>query len=319
MKTPTKFIALLSGAALLSSSAFAESVSTGVVGYTSTTLPAGVGSVYAPAFVNADAAAGVLSAAASTTVTVSSIVAGAYDEGATFPAYYLEILDDTNGADGFDTEGLILDVVSNTGTVVTLASDAVALGVQGDEQYRIRKHLTIADLTAGATGFAFFDAVSLYNASSIGSIDSYFFDGAGGWFDGGVNYYNDAVIYPGTGVVFNTQGAVTLTATGSVKETATQVPLYAGEVNIVGVMKPVVAFDVESDGEISSALSLFDGLTQYEAGTLAVANVALLGFADLLTSDGTTLSPVVIDGTNEAMVLSVSSSSVYKASGTTVN
>ena len=53
MKTFPKTIALLSGAALFASSAFAESVTTGVVGYTSTTLPAGAGNLFAPSFVNA--------------------------------------------------------------------------------------------------------------------------------------------------------------------------------------------------------------------------------------------------------------------------
>ncbi len=41
MKNPTKFIALLSGAALLASSGFAASVATNPVGYVSTTAADG--------------------------------------------------------------------------------------------------------------------------------------------------------------------------------------------------------------------------------------------------------------------------------------
>jgi hypothetical protein len=214
---------------------------------------------------------------------------------------------------------LVIDIEANTEAAVTAGTDLSALGIQGDESYVIRKHLTLSDFSAGATGFNDFDAITLYNASSVGSIDGYL-RYAGGWVDFTFAAANDAVIYPGMGLVINSTGTPQLVITGEVKESATQIPLYAGQVNFVGALKPVSSFDVTSDTALTDATNAFDGVTVYQDGTLTPETSVLVNF----TGDGLmdfTMSPttVSIDGTQDAMVVSVAQSSVYKATGNTIS
>ncbi len=318
MKNSTKTIALLSSAAFFALSN-AVAVTTSVVGYTSTTLPAG-NSLFAPAFVNPTSAAGVLSgvsAGETSSLTVSGLSSGAFDEGANFPLYYVEILNDTNLSDSIDTEGLILDIISNTESSVTVGADVSGLGLVGDEQYVIRKHLTLTDLTDGATGLSNFDGATIYNASAPGSVDSYLYNG-GVWqeFDGAFVDRPNVVIYPGTGFVFSLQGSVTLVVDGEVKETATQVPLYANQPNFVGVMKPLANFDMDSDGAVQDALVNFEGLTTYQDGNLAPTSV--LVYNDDIVDGSLQPTSLVVDGTKDSLVISVQTSKVYKVSGTVI-
>ncbi|ADE55385.1 hypothetical protein [Coraliomargarita akajimensis] len=324
-RTPVKTIFAASVLGLAVSSASA--VTTEVVGYTSTTLPGGAGSIFAPSFINANAFQGSITGTtpgAESVLSLAGLSASAYDAGEIFPAYYLEVLDDTNGADGLDTEGLVLDVVSNGTGSVTVVGDVSALGLQGDEQVAIRKHLTLGQLFDGATGLLqFTDVVSIYNGSGAGTLDSYVPDGAGGWLDLSdfVTVGTDAVIYPGTGIVLNNVQDVTIVASGTVKETPTQVPLYAGTVNLIGVMKPVSSFDLLSDGALDDALLQFtDVVTTYSVGTLQATQSAVSDGAGGLLDVADFVTPVdlVVDGTADAVVVNAAANSVYKATGTVI-
>jgi hypothetical protein len=337
MKTSKKFIALFSGAALLTSSAFAQTVATDPVGYTSTTLPAGAGNLFAPAFVNGDSYGGLIinsAAGASSTLTVSgSLASGAFDESSDvanvskgYPKYYLEVLNDTNGGDSIDTEGLVIDIISNTGTTVLVAADTSMLGIQGDENVAIRKHYTLGDLFAGSTGLVgYTDAITIYNEDGPGTAVGHLPDGAGGFILGAdfVTVSTDAPIYPGTGFVINNTGSVNIVPTGTVKLTDTQVVIYGGSVvNVVSAMKPFSSVDLASDGRLNDALADYTdaGNTYTTDGTL----LASVGFLDdgaggfVASSDFVTPVTVELDGTHQPIVINAGTGMVYKVSGVNI-
>jgi len=344
IKTPHKFIALLSGAALLASSGSAQTVATDPVGYTSTTLPVGAGNIFAPAFVHADdvvsAATGVTAGATSTITVSATLSAGAFDESVDvafvskgYPKYYLEVLNDTNGGDSIDTEGLILDIVSNTASDVVVGADTSALGLQGDENIAIRMHMTLSDIFSGSTGLiGFTDAVTIYNEDGPGTQVGHLPDGAGGFVLAAdfTTITSDAPVYPGTGFVINNVSPVTITPTGTVKLTDTQVVIYGGSVvNLVSAMKPLTLVDLGADGRLNDALAAFTDVgTSYTTdGTLVPAvpsGAPGAGFLDngaggfVSAIDFFTPVTVGVDGTSGAIVVSASAGTVYKASGTVV-
>ena len=342
MKTLQKSSVLLASAALLATTSL-SGVNTGVVGYTSTTLPAGVGNIFAPSFVNSDSFAGTatgVTPGATSTITVSgTLVANAFDESVSvasvskgYPLYYVEVLNDTNGADGLDTEGLILDVVSNTAGAVVVGVDTSTLGVQGDEAIAIRKHLTLGDVFAGSTGLlGFTDAITIYNEDGAGTAVSHLPDGAGGFVLGAdfVTVTTDAPILPGTGFVINNIGAVTVIPSGVVKETDTQVTVNGGSVvNIISALKPLTSINLAADGRLNAALAPFtDAGNQYTTdGSLGPVSYAGLGAGFLDDGSGGFVSAVdfftpvtvSIDGTSEGIVVNAAAGTVYKTTGTVI-
>ena len=117
------------------------------------------------------------------------------------PLYYVEILNDTNSGDGVDTEGLIVDIVSNSASSVVVAADADALGLEGDEQIAIRKHLTIGDVFDGAVGLPPFGSpVTIFNEDGPGTAISHVSNGSGGFVltSDFTTISTDAPVYPGT-------------------------------------------------------------------------------------------------------------------------
>lgn len=154
-----------------------ETGTTGVVGFSVTVLPGGVGSIFAPAFVHNNTYEGVLQGATpgtSSVLALTGLEAGLLNENPDFPAYYLEVLNDTNASDGFDTEGLILDIISNTSDSITIAHDSSAFGVQGNEAIAIRKHVTLSDVFKGSTGLTpYTDPVTIYDAPNGVPVPSY--------------------------------------------------------------------------------------------------------------------------------------------------
>lgn len=307
-------------------SSLAQAVTTDVVGYVSTVLPGGVGSIFAPSFVNADSVAGtiesVISSPTDSTFTISGLTANQYNTGSTFPTHYLEILNDTNSSDGLDTEGVILDIVSNTTSSVVVAADTSSLGIQGDEQFAIRKHLTLGDIFEGSTGLvAFGTPITIYNGLFAGSIETYLPDGSGGFVeDDFVTSATDAVVYPGTGIVVINSADVTILVTGTVKETPTQVSLYANQVNIVSALKPLSTFDLTSDGSLDSAFVAFsDPITQYTSGTLSPDNTVLTdGSGGVLEQDFVTPGTLVLNDPSAAIVAAPIGDRVYKTSGISI-
>lgn len=213
--------------------------------------------------------------------------------------------------------------MNNTSTDVVVGADISALGIQGDEQIAIRKHLTLGDIFQGAVGLtAFTDAITIYNEDGPGTTYGHLPDGAGGFISGVdfVTATTDAPVYPGTGFVINNVGAVTVTPTGTVKESDTQVVIYGGSiVNIVSAMKPLSSVDVAADNRLNEALADYTdaGNTYTTDGSLAPA----VGFLDdgaggfVSSADFVTPVTVNIDGTYQPIVVNAASGTVYKVSG----
>ena len=236
MKKPLKTLALLSGVALLASNHIAaETVSTDPVGYRSTALPSG-NIPFAPSFVHANSynaqTGGIVENAESSTVTLvdGAMSVGVYDEGATYPVYYLEITE--VGSD----QGYVFDVISNTATTVTVAGLLTSdFSLSGDETVAIRKHMTIGDVFQGAALQAYADSVQFYNED--GSTSQFFWDGLMWTPDFAANH-SDRPVYPGHGFMVTLAAPSNLTLTGTVKTTATKVPVYAGVINFIASLAP---------------------------------------------------------------------------------
>jgi len=208
------------------------------VGYNLLTLPAG-NSIRVNPMVQAkvfQAIAGSVSSDPNSVITVSGsaavLAAGAYNETATGPAYYLEVLSTGSG------QGLIADVVSNTANTITVAQSIPGFGVSGTTTFCIRPHTTLSSLFPASNSALspYVDTLELFFPD--GSSKAFLFTGVGsGWVDPGM--YTDAggvVIYPGQGFVMNVATSKSVPIMGSVKAGPTIVPLYAGEVNLVGTI-----------------------------------------------------------------------------------
>ncbi len=334
MKSPHILTMFLAASALALTSVNAQTtVTSDVVGYTTSTLSAGSGNVYAPAFAKSPSISAVLtsisSGSSSTLSTATSLSSGAYDETSDvtgvskgYPQYYVEITNDTNSSDSLDTEGVILDIVSNSSTAVVVGVDVSALGLQGDEAFVIREHITLSELFANSTLTGYADAVSIYNEDGPGTAVAHVADGAGNWLliSDYTTSSNDAPIYTGTGFVLNNSADVVVTAVGAVKETATQVPVYGNSyVNILGSMKPLTSATVASE--------LLDGLTAYGDvctpysldGTLTGGDAFVsTGTGFVSTSDYTTPVTPTVNGTREAFVVNAGTATVVKISGNTL-
>jgi hypothetical protein len=336
---PTSFFFCLSTSSLLAVASTLGAATTNVVGYTSTTLPAGAGNLYAPAFVNEDSFVGTLdgvTVGSTSVLTLSSSVdPGSFDDQdasagppatKAYPLYYVEVLNDTS-PDGLDTEGLVLDVVSNDANSVTVAADASSLGIQGDEQIAIRKHLTLGDVFSGSSGLTgFADVITIYNEDGAGTAVSHNPDGSGGFFLGNGFFDTEttnAPVYPGTGFVLNAVGEVTIVPTGVVKETPTQVSVFGGSVvNIVAVMKPVTSVSLSSDGALNDAIADFsDVAATYRTDGSLTADVAFNDTgSSFVVANGFFDTPTdpSVDGTFQPVVINALSDTVYKVSGNVI-
>ena len=143
MKNPTKFIALLSGAALLASSGFAASVATNPVGYVSTTAADGsdsfIGTVLSEQIALASAASGVTGAEVSTS---STLVEDAYNN-----THYVLFSTGTKAGQWYE-------VVDTTTSSVVLDTDVAALGVATGDEFKVVTFWTLGALFPSTSGFA---------------------------------------------------------------------------------------------------------------------------------------------------------------------
>ncbi|MGD9418765.1 MAG: hypothetical protein Q7R22_007470 [Verrucomicrobiota bacterium JB025] len=241
----------------------AETAYTTPVGYYTFDGSAG-GNVFVPSFVEPAAFSGEITAATATTMTVSgSLTANAFDAGASYATYYVEI---TSG----DNEGVVIDIASNTDSEITLDSDVSALSLTGSETIAIRPHVTLGSALEGGASVlaAYADSASFYNTD--GSISTYVWDGAGNWTSNFIDADgNDRPIPPATGFVLNVTSDVDLVVSGEVKSGATVVQLTAGVVNIVGPTNPLVGDSTPiADLGFSNMAAYADSLTIYDPGTL---------------------------------------------------
>ena len=277
MKTPHKFITLLSGLVLLASSGFAQTVATDPVGYVTVTVPAGNSTLSAP-LVSSDVFAGDTiatadGASASVFTFAGTPLAGLdFSAGATYATHYLVIT--TDGAN----DGFVLDVESNDDSSITVSDEVVAaLGLGAVESVRVREHVNILDLFENSTGMtAFADAVNFYNED--GSSDSYLWSGTG-WVDGNFASVDARPVYPGQGVIYYSAVGASIVVTGSVSTSDVQIPVYSGSaVNFVGTVTPSTA--VVGGGDVT--------LGNLDFGSELTA---FAGSVKLFSSDGSLSSP----------------------------
>jgi hypothetical protein len=207
------------------------------VGYYNYDAKAG-GNLFVPGLANSPVFAGAITAAGANTLTVATnaIVANAYNEGAVYATHCVEI------TQAGSNQGVVIDIVSNTNAVITLASDITALALTGTETIAIRPHVTLSGAFASAESVlaAYGDSATFYNPD--GTSNTYYFIGSGDWAsDFATPDGNDRTIAPGTGVIFDCGADAELTIVGEVKSTDTVVQLSGnGVANIVGPVNPLV-------------------------------------------------------------------------------
>ncbi len=232
------------------------SASTGYLGYYTIDIPVG-NSLWVPALVAADDFAGAITTntPGGTTSTITTTGAGwttgefdvttiAIPGPSTkdIPRYYLEIVES-----GSPVEGLVLDIISNTGDTLTVDADTSAL--TGTEQYVIRQHATLGGVFENGGGFEE-DTDIIVFFQPDGSTVAFQWDGANWVIPGEFTFPRDAeVIYPGQGfLAFAPLSSKSVMIGGNVistvKTTKTMTSVYGNNVvNLVGLMNPIVNQD----------------------------------------------------------------------------
>jgi len=142
IKTPTKFIALLYGAALLTSSAFAQGVATDPVGYVTTTVPNGDDVVVGTPLAQAAAYAGAATSVSGAVVTFDSATFG----DLTSQPHYMLV------STSASIEGDWFQVQSNTATSLTLAEDIQAAGLLASDVVKVIPFWTLDTMFADGAG-----------------------------------------------------------------------------------------------------------------------------------------------------------------------
>jgi hypothetical protein len=274
-------------AALCMGSASAQSSTTPTIGYYKVTVPSGT-SAWCHALVNKTDFQG------EGTVAADKIT----QTGATWTAnqfantHYVEILS------GPQT-GAIFDIVSNTGTEITLDTNigVAPLSITGATTYCVRKHTTLGDVFLTANLEAFDHIISVYDAAGL--LHVYSSDGTN--IVDGVDFTtpkNDDILYPGQGFLIS-GSAKQLTFGGGpasyVKTGPTKIAVYQGKVNFVGVMNPL-AGDTPSDVSTAATLGLAANLAAFDDTALIYGSTGNFSIVQALGSDGTD----VVDGVDFA-------------------
>jgi hypothetical protein len=312
---PKTIQSILAAALLAPGALFAQTTATTTpVGYYVQEAIAG-GNLIVPGLVKADAFAGVITGSGATTLSLAanSLTAGAYDDGPVYPTHYVEIV--TAGSN----QGVVIDIVSNTASQITLATDISGLSLVGNERIVIRKHNTIASVFADteSTVTLFTDAVTIPNPD--GSSDTYYLIGAGSWSsDFTVADGNDRPIPPGSGFVYDAAADADLTFSGTVKSSPVVVQLAGNSVvNIVGPVNPLVG----SSKQISllgfqNMLAFTDSITTYAPGDLVTPLFTYYADgAGNVTTDFTTPSTDVFPYTYGAVLSAAADTAIRLSSG----
>lgn len=299
-------LSIIAGATALAApmlTAQTTEVATIPVGVVEKVFPAG-SSVIAPLFVNSSAFQGASTSltegAGTTTINFGSSVfsAGEFDEGSDYPTHYVEVVGGSN-------EGFAFDIISNTESSITVTGLASTdIGIGQTEVFVVRPHVTVAQFFEGATGLSdFADGIKFFNGD--GSSDIYLYE-FGDW-NGSAGNANLRQIYPGTGVLVVFSSPVTVTSTGTVKNTATQIPVFANinTLNLIASGSPVE--ELLGDLDLASQLVDFaEGVKFFEPSTLDNAGIYLAEFGTFGSGD----SEPVIAG--DSFLLTVSTDKYVK-------
>ena len=245
-----------------------------VVGYSKLSINQG-GRLIAPVFIKAAVCSG-SSTVTSGVFSASGLSAGALNQTAfsdrpNFPTHYVKV----TSAGSY--EGLVLDVVSNTATSVTVAG--APAGLTGSVTIQVIPHYTLLDLANQSADLApYSDAVTFYDSGN--NKRTYYYAGGSDGFvaDDYSTPSGHVIIDPGTGVILNAGGNSSITMTGVVNNKKTLVPVYAGE-SIVAPLDPSGISKV-SDINLAPAIAAYS-----DAASVVLLNGSLA--TSTYYSDGT--------------------------------
>ncbi|NBS55091.1 hypothetical protein EBT23_05985 [bacterium] len=256
------FCLLLSSASLV----VGQTVSTPVVGFSKESLPSGQ-HFFAPSFIKPAVYSGTatISGSSVTGLTLSgSLGLTSFSDRPNFPTHYLEI---TSGS----YAGTYYDISSNTSNSASLAQTP---NTSGSVTVVIRPHVTLGDVIKADSGIGeYSDSISVYDNS--GNFASYYFAGGMVTGDDFATPMGHVPVPPGKGIGINLGGNIQITNSGQVRNTALNVPVYPGAVNVVGMLNPSGATKLTSLtlGQQLDAYS--ESATLYDSsGSLALVAIA---------------------------------------------
>lgn len=308
----TRLALTLLGTALLSVPAAFGQATSGVVGFSSLACPAGA-SIVVPTLVNSSVYQGsaVISGSTVTPSTAPGWVVGAYNATSftlpapNYPRFYVEIVSGVN-------EGKIIDITSNNGTSLTLASP----GPAGTFTVAIREHVTLDKVVQGAVGLSdITDSVDVYGSDGVSGTRVTRLYNAGTWMTDDFSYNaGHTVIYPGSGFILSATAPVTFNFMGEVKPTKTQINLYANAVNIVGPLSPASSQSLYNNSLATTMQPILDSFNTFTTnGSFTIQASYLSDGSQITDSTFTPLSPSSTDAIplNRGIVVSVIGDAVW--------
>jgi hypothetical protein len=229
-------------------------------------------------------------AATSMTAGATSVITSTTAAWPAFPLHYAEILS------GPQT-GLILDILSNTATTITVKGNTASFGLTGTEQFCIRAHATLGTVFKDGGGLtAGSDSVTL-----IGETGRLTFTYNGSfWEDDNFNDAGNTIVYPGQAFLITHSAATPATVTfggdkvAYIKSGPTKIPLYPGIPNLIGSINPLVSTNAADPffSASSSALGSYGFVQGLQAGSDLIeirANTGSLTSQGVFSSNGTFL------------------------------
>jgi uncharacterized protein (TIGR02597 family) len=298
------------GVASICPNLIGQTVSTPIVGFYKKNFPAG-GSLQTSGFVKPVAFSGAATSISGDVISRTSAgwTAGQFASLDGLPTHYVEVISGPRA-------GYTYDVLSNTTSSITVSS-ADAGNAGGTASFKIVPHTKVSDIFNGATNLSDHnDQISIYNAD--GSNTNLLRDSSSpsGWIDATSGSAADAVIYPNQGFVLTTASSGQISVTGTVKETPTVIPLYAGKVNIVSLSNPGDPLKDVQNVNLGQSLAAYDSqVVTYKVNGSLLQDTALLwaGSSDGGFLDATSGSPAT--GVNirgiEPVIVSVTSDTVW--------
>jgi hypothetical protein len=250
------------------------SATTDPVGFAQVDAPAGT-SLIVPGFVQASLFTGQSAVTGQTFASdLTPGTLGPTTGDLSYPTHYVQVLSGSQA-------GFVYDVTEVNAQGDIVCSDVPAALDGQTVQIVVRPHTTLSSVFNGATGLtAFNDAVAINNADGTTSIR--YFDGAGWVADDFSTPAGQTVVYPGQGFTLTAAGIVKLTTVGSVQTANTAVPLYAGVVNLVGVLNPGAPTLVSDLGISADLVPYTDAISTFEGD-------GNMGSSGVYYSDGSTM------------------------------
>ena len=326
MRTPSISLSTFGilAAGLIAPSLQAQTSSaTPVIGYYKQTAKGGV-NTFVSGFVTKKEFQGqstsVAAAGANSTINQTGAAFG------TFTNHYVELLDDPSTGPVEAYAGVILDILSNTGTAITVKGNITAYGQ--NLRYCVRKHATLGSLLPTASGVAEYDGVSVITTANPAAPEQgYYFEG-GHWKDANGVVSDNVVVYPSQGFVYSAGADVTLTLGGNevsyVKEGQTVAPLYASIPNLVGPVDPLVGpppaggpgVNTWAVNSLVPQLQDYDGVTLYPSDGSGVEAAYYVEGGQLKDTNGAPAA--VTSPVGSSVFLSVAGDGTVKFSPVTV-